>query len=325
MPGRPSLRWIILVAACVGALAVAGARAGQTPGGTGLRLTYLGAAGWEITDGKTTVLVDPYFTRAKYPTPNDPVPPTDPRPLVTNSSIVPSDTAVIDAHVTRADVIVITHTHPDHTLDLPYIAKKTGAMVVGTASTANLSRASGVPDNRLRIVSGREELKFNDVTIRVIPSLHGIFRPPNPNAPPPTPPLLPADAKPPFAYGQHAEGGTLAYAIRIAGREIVLFGSMNFIESELTGFRPDIALIGAMPERSFIENYTPRLLKALGNPKLVLPTHWDAFNVPFDAPQDRALERLQTFLAEVKAASPGSIVLVPERLKPILVESILRK
>jgi hypothetical protein len=155
--------------------------------------------------------------------------------------------------------------------------------------------------------------------------LHGTFRAPTPGAPPPRVAVIPAGATAPFTYGQYQEGGTLAYDIKIGGHEIVLFGSMNFIDSELTGLRPDIALIGAMPERSFIENYTPRLLKALGYPHLVLPTHWDAFNVPFDTPQDRAIDRLQTFLAEVKAASPSSIVVVPERLKVIAVDTLLRR
>jgi L-ascorbate metabolism protein UlaG (beta-lactamase superfamily) len=289
---------------------------------SGLRLTYLGTAGWEITDGKTIVLVDPYFTRAKYETPNDPVSRGDPRPLVTNSSIVPSDTAVINAHVTRADVIVITHTHPDHTLDLPYIAIKTGATVIGTQSTANLARSSGVAERQLKVVSGHEALKVNDVVIRVIPSLHGIFSAPIPNAPPPKPPIFPPDATPPFHYGQYAEGGTLAYSIRIAGHEIVVFGSMNFIESELTGLRPDIALIGAMPERRFIDNYTARLMKALGNPRIVMPTHWDAFNIPFGVSQQYAIDRLESFLAEVKAASPTSRIVVPEHLKPIWIDSL---
>lgn len=301
------------------------AQSAQLPASSGLRMTYLGAAGWEITDGKSLILVDPYFTRAKYATTNDPIEAADIRPTVTGMSIVPSDTAVIDAHVTRADLIVITHTHPDHTLDLPYIAKKTGATVVGTQSTANLCLSSGVPAPQLKVVSGHEELKFGDVTVRVIPSLHGIFRAPVPGAPPPRPPLFPADRQPPFPYGQYAEGGTLAYAIRIAGRQIVVFGSMNFIESELTGIHPDIALIGAKPERSFIENYTPRLMAVLGYPRLVFPTHWDAFNVPYDFPQDRSLEQLKSFVAEIKAASPGTTVLIPERLKPVSVDAVLNK
>jgi L-ascorbate metabolism protein UlaG (beta-lactamase superfamily) len=294
--------------------------AGHPEAQTQLRLTYLGAAGWEITDGAAVVLVDPYLTRAKYGTPNDAVSPDDPRPAVTNSSVVPSDTATIDQHITRADVIVVTHTHPDHALDVPYIATKTGAVVVGTESTANLARAAGVPERQLKPVSGKEELTFAGVSIRVIPSVHGIFRPAIPNAPPPVPPKIPRDIKPPFRFADHQEGGTLAYLIRIGGHVLIVFGSMNFIESEITGLRPDIALIGGMPERSYIDDYTGRIMRALGNPGTVLPTHWDQFNVPYGFSQQHAVDRVQSFVQEIKAVSPNTRVIVPEHWKPVVID-----
>jgi len=51
--------------------------------------------------------------------------------------------------------------------------------------------------------------------------------------------------------------------IRVGGRQILAFGSMNYIEREVEGLRPDVALIGAMPERREIHDYTSRLLKAI--------------------------------------------------------------
>jgi len=114
-----------------------------------------------------------------------------------------------------------------------------------------------------------------------------------------------------------AEGGTLAYLIRIGGRQILVFGSMNFIEREVEGLRPDVALIGAMPERREIHEYTSRLLRAIGYPRMVLPTHWDRFNVTYDVSQAPAIERLQSFIAEVKAASPKTDVRIPKYFEAI--------
>jgi len=284
--------------------------------------TYLGTAGWEITNGKTVILVDPYFTRAKYNSPNDAVAPDDPRPQVTVSSFLEPDTAVIDAHVRKADFLLITHGHPDHAFDMPYIARKTGAIVIGTASTGNLARASGVAADHVKTVGGGDKIDLAPgVKLRVIASLHGIFRRPREGAPPaPPPPQFPADTRPPLRFGQFVEGGTLAYLISIGGHQIILFGSMNYIERELEGLRPDIALIGAMPERNNIDDYTPRLMRVLGFPPVVLPTHWDRFNFPHTVSQAPAVERLQSFLAEIKAVSPKTKVIVPEYFKPVSFE-----
>ncbi len=282
-------------------------------------LSYTGTAGWQIVSGNTVVLIDPYFTRAKYRSPNDDVSPDDPRPTVNVNSVVEPDTAVIDAHIQRADYILLTHTHPDHSLDMPYIARKTGAPVIGTESTANVARAYGIPESQIQVVKGGEQLQLKGLTVHVIPSLHGIFRRPAPGAPAPIPPLVPAGLKAPLRFGQHVEGGTLAYLLEIGGHRIILFGSMNYIESELKGLRPDVALIGAMPERNNLDDYTPRLMRVLGNPPIVIPTHWDRFNVPYGVSQEPAVRRLQSFLDEIKAASPQTKVIVPEYFKPIVI------
>jgi L-ascorbate metabolism protein UlaG (beta-lactamase superfamily) len=288
----------------------------------GVQLKYLGTAGWELSDGTTVVLIDPYLSRLRRVSPTDDLLPGDSRKLFAGDDVIESDTATIDAHITRADFVILTHTHSDHAMDLPYIALKTGATVIGTESTCSVARAYGIANNRLLPVKGGEDFQLGPISIRVIPSLHGVLRQaPNPPLHPNEVPsvAVPSGLKAPLRLRDFAEGGTLAYLIRIGGRQILAFGSMNYIEREVEGLRPDVALIGAMPERREIFEYTPRLLRALGYPPLVLPTHWDRFNVRYDVSQEPAIQRLQSFLAEVKEASPKTRVVVPKYFEPIAI------
>ena len=107
-----------------------------------VRLTYLGNAGWEITDGRTVVLVDPFLTQfARWPAPGQPA-----ARVVGMDSLYLPDSTRIDRHIQRADYILVTHGHSDHALDAPYIARKTGAAIIGTETIANLARAAGVQE-----------------------------------------------------------------------------------------------------------------------------------------------------------------------------------
>ena len=63
-----------------------------------LHLTHLGAAGWIITDGQTTVLLDPYLPRIRFSgrtfgPPEAATVPGGTRPLVTISALVISKQA----------------------------------------------------------------------------------------------------------------------------------------------------------------------------------------------------------------------------------------
>jgi len=140
-------------------------------------LRWLGTAGWEISDGSTVILIDPYLSRINGPrppgagsagTPLD----GDTRHLYGWDDPAEPDKAVIDAHIPRANFILVTHTHYDHVLDVPYIAAKTHAVVIGTESTENVVRPYGVPEEQLITVRGGEDYEFGTFSVKVIPSIH---------------------------------------------------------------------------------------------------------------------------------------------------------
>jgi len=292
----------------------------QPVSGASLRLTHFGAAAWLITDGVTTVLFDPFFSRIRYSgktfgTATAPVSPGDTRPVYGPNDTLVSDIGTIDAHVDRADYILISHSHFNHCMDMPHIARRTGAAVVGSESTTNIARAAGVPDDQLIPVKGGEDYEFGVLSVKVIPSLHSplnrqrYFEPGT----------VPRTVRSPLRMVEYLEGGTLAYYIRFGSHRLLVFGSMNFIEREMLGLEPTIALVAAAKARLEIHDYTARLLKSTGYPALVIATHWDVQSAPYGASQAGAFEQAGTFAAEVAAASPASRVIVPRHFETVVV------
>ena len=278
----------------------------------------MGAAGWRITDGTTVILVDPYLSRILGPPPPLAPPysrlPGDARPVYGWNDVAVPDMAAIDAHVPRADFILVTHTHYDHVLDVPHIALKTHCTVIGTESTENVMRAYGVPEGQLITVRGGEDYDFGVFSVKVIPSLHS----PLDHKHYFSSEMAPAGMKAPLTLLQmHPEGGTLAFLIRFQSHKILVFGGMNYIEREIEGLEPNVVLVGAASSRKEIYDYTGRLMRGLHFPPLVLPTHWDNFFAPYEVSQQSSVDALQSFVQEVRAASPNTKVVVPKYFEPI--------
>jgi L-ascorbate metabolism protein UlaG (beta-lactamase superfamily) len=257
-----------------------------------LTLTYLGVAGYQIESGAVRVLSDPYFSR-----------PAD------LEGIVRPDQAAIAAHAPdRADLIVVGHSHVDHLLDVPSVALMTQAQVMGSLSTARVARASGLPSDRIIPVKGGEDFAFEGYSVRVIPSLHSAL-----NEKHTLGGEIPQDVQVPMPGSAYAEGGTLAYLLRLGGHEVLILSTANFIERELSGLRPDVAIV-ATGLRHEIHDYTCRLMRALGQPPLVYVNHFDDWRA---APVDTELSAdLAAFVEEVRTCSPATKVVIPRHFVP---------
>ena len=283
---------------------------------TSLQLTYLGTTGWEIQDGNVTVLVDPYISRLKYGGGGHP---DDDRPQFARTDLAWSDTALIDSIITRADFILVTHGHFDHLADVPYIAKKTGAKVIGSETTITILRAYEVPEDQLYAVRGGEDYQFDGFSVRVVPSLHSALGEKHYydsrrwNAE--------SDLVAPLRINQFIEGRSLAFLARFEGHTVLTMGSMNFIEREFEGLNPDVLLAGINGSRLGLYKYDERLLRVTDYPPVVIPAHWDNFRLPYGFSQQANYERnIVPFIEVAAAVSPGTRVIAPTHLEPIVIQ-----
>ena len=124
-----------------------------------IQLRYLGNAGWEITDGRTVVLVDPFVTQfarwTRHRAGAGDVP---------TATSTPADTALIRQHITRADYIVITHGHSDHALDAGHdrqAHRRRRSSATRPRSTSPAPTTS--PDRSSITVVGGEDYDFDDL------------------------------------------------------------------------------------------------------------------------------------------------------------------
>jgi L-ascorbate metabolism protein UlaG (beta-lactamase superfamily) len=283
---------LVAVAACGSPVRAPTPARARTP----IALTYLGVAGWQLDAGHVTILADPYLSRPDLDAP-----------------IVPDAAAIAARAPARADLIVVGHSHVDHLLDTPEIARRTGAEVMGSLSTARVARASGVPDDRIITVVGGEDYAFErGYSVRVMRSLHSALGGKHVAGGG----EIPAGVTLPLRFADYVEGGAYAYLVRVAGHEVFILSTANFIERELEGLRPDVAII-ATGLRQEIHDYTCRLMRALGHPPLVYTNHFDDWQgPPVDAPPSADL---QAFVAEVARCSPGTRVVIPRHFDRMIV------
>ena len=278
-----------------------------------VELKYLGTAGWEIKDGNITVLVDPYISRVKLGT-GPSISPLDKRETVLRSDYFVSDVKLIDSLINKVDFILVHHSHFDHLSDVPYIAKKTGAKVIGTETTISILRGYGISNDQLYPVRGGEDYQFEGFSVRVIPSIHSAlnnkhYLDSREYTKPPKTPLRVSD---------FIEGRSLMFLARFNSHEILTMGSMNFVDRELVGVHPDILLAGVNQSQLGLYNYNERLIKVTGYPKTIIPTHWDNFRLPYGFSQENSIIlKLLPFKKNVEKLSTQSSVKIVRHLETI--------
>lgn len=268
----------------------------RPPETTPLAIQWLGTAGFRLLSQGHHVWLDPHLSRHSL------------SQLLTGK--IAPDEARIAADVDRADAVMVGHSHFDHALDAPAVAKLHGARVYGASDTLQWCRGWGVPDAQLFEITGDgESFAEGPFTLRGVRSQHSAFllgRVPYPGR-------IVAPLQAPARPSAWRVGQVLGLHAATAHGSVYHIGSADLIEAELRGLQADVVLcctIGRQSTRHFV----PRVIEAL-RPKLLIPCHWEQFWRPIDAPcQQIRGNDLAGFLAEVAAvAQPPEVRVLPPR------------
>ena len=241
---------------------------------------WLGVSGYRLTYEGVSIFIDPYVSRVPL------------RAFLLRRRTLP-DATMLERYADSPGAvagILVGHTHFDHAVDAPALARRHGAMAYGSASLAHLMRLHGVGDQAVEVVA-HQPYELGPFVVRFVPSRHSklLF-----GRKVPMDGELTCEHLNGLVPSSYKCGAVYGIQIDVAGISLYHQGSADLNDSELRDGPVDVFLAG-VAGRSVTPHYWERILPKL-DPRIVVPTHYDNFFTPLGRPQD-FVRRVQ--LAEV--------------------------
>jgi L-ascorbate metabolism protein UlaG (beta-lactamase superfamily) len=233
----------------------------------GLELEWLGVSGYRLTYEGKTLFIDPYLSRVPF------------RDLVLRRTALP-DPAAVDRFVRAPGEtvgVLVGHTHFDHAVDAPELARRLGCRAYGSASLVRLMALHGMAEKAVEVEPYRT-YELGPFEVSFTPSVHsklllGLAVPYDGELS-----CEHLDALCPSAYRC---GQVWGITIAVAGVRFYHQGSANLVDDAVREREVDFFLAG-VAGRSFTDGYWQRILTRL-QPRAVIPTHYDNFFRPLGA------------------------------------------
>lgn len=230
----------------------------------GLELEWLGVSGYRLSYEGRTLFVDPYLSRVPL------------RDLLLRRPALP-DPAALRRFVKAAGEtvgVLVGHTHFDHAVDAPAIARSLGCDAYGSRSLVKMMALHGLAERAVEVEPYRT-YELGPFEVSFTPSAHsklllGLAVPYDGE--------LSCEQLDSLAPGAYRCGRVWGISIAVAGVRFYHQGSANLVDDALRERGVDFFLAG-VAGRGFTERYWQRVLTRL-QPRAVIPTHYDNFFRP---------------------------------------------
>jgi L-ascorbate metabolism protein UlaG (beta-lactamase superfamily) len=200
----------------------------------------------------------------------------------------------------KAAVVMVVHSHFDHSMDAPIVANLTGADLLGSESTANIGRGLDLPEQQIRVVIPGEPMRYGQFTVTFFISKHWPL--PEPLASEMANQSIDEPLVPPARFDAYKEGKSYSILLQHPAGNLLIQGSAGYVAGALDGVKADavflsIGGLGDLPAQEQ-ENYFNEIVTAT-DARHVYPIHWDTATTPLDVPLipfedfDRAMDFLK--------------------------------
>lgn len=262
-----------------------------------VRATFLGTSSILLDDGETQILTDGFFSR--------------PSLWKTAFSKIESDPTTVlsvieKVKMNRLKGVFVCHSHYDHVLDAPFVAKQTNSKLYGSSSTLNVGIGAGLTQNQMQKFELGKPISIGKFTVTVLESKH---TPPfkilgKTNATDPNHPNIDTPLIQPVKAMDFIEGGTFDFYIQHGKNKILIKSSTNFVEGAFDKLNVDVLFLGiaqiSLQPISFQDEYYKQTVQTL-KPKVLIPIHWDNFFKPLSEPLEPNLQLGDDFDANMKS------------------------
>lgn len=251
---------------------------------------FTGTSTLLFSDGETSWMVDGWFSR--------------PGPFSLLFGEVAPDPDAIERglaanEVTRLAAVFAMHSHYDHAMDSPEVARRTGAVLMGSESTANIGRGWGLPASQIQVVADRAPFQLGQFVITPIVSRHFEFPDPAFRERALGDPLITEPLVPPVAAFDYKLGIPYVLHVSHPRGSWLIVGSAGYEEGALEGLQADTVFLGVGGLGSQSADYRQAFWReTVGrvNAGRVIPIHYDSLTAPVEGPF-RGPANAEAFLA----------------------------
>ncbi len=246
------------------------------PGAVTVRFT--GTTTLLFSDGTTEWMVDGWFSRHGL--------------WQLGVGKIGPDSAAVSAGLAANEVdklaaVIPVHSHFDHAMDAPEVARQTGAILMGSESTANIGRGWGLPEAQIRVLENRAPVAIGAFTLTAIESQHFQFPDPEIRAQALANPSIEAPLVPPVKMLDYRVGKPYVFHVQHPKGSFAIFGSAGFEPGALQDYAADVVFLGVgglgSQTAQYRENYWRESVGAM-QPTRVIPVHYDSLTATLQGP-----------------------------------------